>query len=73
VCAELGCPTRQAIAIGDGANDLKMLKLAGVSVAYRAKPVVQQQATYALNYARLDGVLNWFSPEVEAASQPAAA
>jgi phosphoserine phosphatase len=70
-CAQLGCSTGRAIAIGDGANDLKMMKLAGVSVAYRAKPVVQQQATYALNHARLDAVLNWFAsaPEV---SQPSA-
>jgi phosphoserine phosphatase len=71
-CAQLGCSTGRAIAIGDGANDLKMMKLAGVSVAYRAKPIVQQQATYALNYARLDGVLNWFAP-APAAVSPASA
>ncbi len=59
-CAEIGCATAKAIAIGDGANDLKMMQLAGVSVAYRAKPVVREQATYALNYSGLDGVLNWF-------------
>lgn len=60
-CADLGCATDRAIVIGDGANDLKMMKLAGLSVAYRAKPIVRQQATYALNYTALDGVLNWFS------------
>ncbi len=59
-CAELGCTTDKAIAIGDGANDLKMMKLAGLSVAYRAKPVVQAQARYALNHATLAGVLSWF-------------
>ena len=59
-CDEIGCPTDRSIVIGDGANDLKMLKLAGLSVAYRAKPVVAQQAAQALNYSPLDGVLAWF-------------
>jgi phosphoserine phosphatase len=60
ICDALGCSTQQAIAIGDGANDLKMMKRAGISVAYRAKPVVQQEATYALNHSGLDGILSWF-------------
>lgn len=60
-CAEIGCATAKAIVVGDGANDVKMMQLGGVSVAYRAKPVVREQATYALNYSRLDGVLHWFS------------
>jgi len=60
-CAEIGCATASSIVIGDGANDLKMLKLAGLSVAYRAKPVVAQQAAQALNFSPLDGVLAWFS------------
>ena len=60
-CAEIGCPTAKAIAIGDGANDVKMMKLAGISVAYRAKPMVREQSTYALNHSALDGVLNWFT------------
>jgi phosphoserine phosphatase len=59
-CAALGCPTSQAIAVGDGANDLKMMSAAGLSVAYRAKPVVREQASQALDYAPLDGVLNFF-------------
>jgi phosphoserine phosphatase len=59
-CAEIGCPTSRSIVIGDGANDLQMMKLAGLSVAYRAKPVVAQQATQALDHSRLDGVLAWF-------------
>ncbi len=62
VCAALGCSTRDAIAFGDGANDLKMMSLAGFSVAFRAKPVVQKQATAALNTLGLDGILDWLTP-----------
>lgn len=48
----------QVIALGDGANDLKMMKEAGLSIAYHAKPTVQKQASTALNYADLEGVLS---------------
>jgi len=57
VCAELGVPASRAIVIGDGANDLKMMSVAGLSVAYRAKPVVQAEADVALNFSGLDGIL----------------
>lgn len=57
---ELGLRKDQVIAIGDGANDLKMLAEAGVSIAYHAKPIVQANATYALNHVGLDGVVNLF-------------
>lgn len=57
-CAQLGLAPRQAIVMGDGANDLKMMSIAGLSVAFRAKPVVRQQASVALNFSGLDGLLN---------------
>ena len=59
-CAALGVSTAAAIVIGDGANDLEMMAVAGLSVAYRAKPVVQQKASVALNFSGLDGLLNLF-------------
>ena len=58
--AAYGAREDQIIAIGDGANDLRMLEQAGYSVAYRAKPVVRAQARYALNVMGLDAILNWF-------------
>ena len=57
----LGLTATQTIAIGDGANDLKMMATAGAGVAYHAKPVVQAQATYALNHSGLDGVISLFT------------
>ena len=59
--AALSLPRERCIAIGDGANDLKMMHEAGLSVAYRAKPVVQAQATVAFNHVGLDGVLALFA------------
>jgi len=56
----LGLRREQALAIGDGANDIPMMSEAGTSVAYRAKPAVREQATHALDFAPLDGVLHLF-------------
>ena len=58
VCAQLGIDPAQAIVMGDGANDLEMMGIAGLSVAFRAKPVVRAQADVALNFSGLDGLLN---------------
>ncbi len=55
---QLGLRKDQVIAIGDGANDLKMMDAAGVSIAYHAKPVVRAQATYAISHVGLEGVIN---------------
>ncbi len=60
VAQRLGAAREQTVAIGDGANDLRMMAEAGISIAYRAKPVVRAQATHALDYSGLDGVLNLF-------------
>lgn len=57
---ELGLKAEQVIAMGDGANDLKMMAQAGVSIAYHAKPVVQAQASHAFNFVGLDGLVHLF-------------
>lgn len=57
ICNTMNISPSQAVAIGDGANDLAMMAVAGMGVAYHAKPTVQQQADCALNYSGLDGLL----------------
>ena len=61
---ELGLEASQTLAIGDGANDLKMMAKATAGVAYHAKPIVQLQATYALNFSGLEGVIHLFDTAV---------
>ncbi|SIN83837.1 phosphoserine phosphatase [Sulfurivirga caldicuralii] len=59
LCDQLGITPQQAIAVGDGANDLEMMKLAGLSVAYHAKPAVRTQADTQLNIRGLDAILDF--------------
>ena len=59
-CAQLNMEPSRAIAMGDGSNDLKMMAEAGLSVAFRAKPVVREAASVAFNYVGLDGLLRLF-------------
>ncbi|MGV8894515.1 MAG: phosphoserine phosphatase SerB [Burkholderiaceae bacterium] len=59
-CAALGITPAETIVMGDGANDLQMMGIAGLSVAFRAKPIVRAQADVALNFVGLDGILSLF-------------
>lgn len=60
-CEQLGIAAHQTIAMGDGANDLPMMGIAGLSVAYHAKPTVREQAMVAINSGGLDRLLEVFS------------
>jgi phosphoserine phosphatase len=54
---EVGVPLEQTVAVGDGANDIDMLSLAGLGIAFNAKPAVQEHANVALSVPYLDAVL----------------
>jgi phosphoserine phosphatase len=56
-CASLGIEPRQAIAVGDGANDLPMMGAAGLSIAYHAKPAVREKAMLAINEGGMERAL----------------
>ena len=56
-CSQLGIEPSQSIAVGDGANDLPMMAVAGLSVAYHAKPKVREQAMVAIDSGGLERLL----------------
>lgn len=57
VAAARGIPLHETMAVGDGANDLEMVKMAGMGVAYRGKPVLRDAAPARLDHADLTGLL----------------
>ena len=61
-CSLIGCEPEQAIAVGDGANDLPMMAAAGLSVAYHAKPKVREQAHVTIDTGGLERLLDLFGP-----------
>ncbi len=52
-----GIRLEQVIAVGDGANDLPMLSVAGLGIAFRAKPIVKETAEHSISTLGLDGIL----------------
>ena len=60
-CEALGISSQQAIAMGDGANDMPMMSVAGLSVAYHAKPKVREAAHVAIDQGGLDRLLELFT------------
>jgi phosphoserine phosphatase len=57
LATERGLPLSATLAVGDGANDLDMLRAAGLGVAYRAKPVVAAEARARIDHAGLRALL----------------
>ena len=62
VSSLLGLQASQCIAMGDGANDLPMMGVAGLSVAYHAKPKVREQAMVSIESGGLDRLLEVLRP-----------
>ena len=60
VCELMGIPPAQAIAVGDGANDLPMMSVAGLSIAYHSKPAVRDRAMLSITEGGMDRALRIF-------------
>ncbi|MDC0888983.1 HAD hydrolase family protein, partial [Candidatus Thioglobus sp.] len=60
LCQQHAFEATQVIVVGDGANDLEMMKVAGLSVAYHAKPIVAKQADISINVGGLDKIIDLF-------------
>jgi len=71
MAAEMNISLKQVIAVGDGANDLPMLSLAGLGIAFHAKPVVRKNAKHAISTLGLDGILYLLGVRDREASLPA--
>jgi phosphoserine phosphatase len=59
-CKRLGVTTEAALVMGDGSNDLPMMDIAGLSIGYQPKPIVQEKADGTFRFVGLDGVLDLF-------------
>jgi phosphoserine phosphatase len=59
-CERLGLSPKSALVMGDGSNDLPMMEIAGLSIGYQPKPIVQEKADGTFNFVGLDGVLDIF-------------
>ena len=57
IAARENISLEQVIAVGDGANDLPMLSVAGLGIAFRAKPIVKESAKQSISTLGLDGIL----------------
>jgi phosphoserine phosphatase len=62
VCELMGITPEQAIAVGDGANDLPMMRAAGLSIAYHPKPAVLEQAMLSITQGGMERVLELLQP-----------
>ena len=60
LCELYDINSEQVIAIGDGANDLEMMKLAGLSVAYKGKPILRKNCNIQINHSGLDCLIDFF-------------